>query len=331
MTSSDTKQGPAVSSDDDCVTHDRLGPLEAVDRYMSERDQHAEREIADYVEMEAEEKVKHAERVKVEYVSGDRYEIWAVVTDERRWWVITNLTNLYPQEDFPSSDYVLSFHIGLMQRIMSRPHKPDTYGPRPISEMARRFEQAEQLHDRAIEPEDYQAVGMQLRECLLVCCSAMQKQVQLPMNVEKPQAANFIAWSEILLNALCPGEQNKALRQFVKAHSDKTWQLVNWLTHSKSADRVASRIALNATGGVMGHFLDLQFREAEAIGHAQCPVCLSRDLRSHYSAKVGAFEACAKCGWSSHPNRARTVWRMFVRAMGELSHRIWPTQKGKLD
>jgi hypothetical protein len=242
MANTDTKQGPAVSNDDDCVTHDRLGPLEAAGRYMSERDPHEERDIVDYVEIEANEKVKHAERVKAEYVSGDPYEIWDVVTAEHRWWVITNPTNLYPQEDFPSFDYVLSFHIGLMQRVMSRPHKSNENGPHPINEMARRHEQAEHLHDRAIEPEDYQAVGMQLRECLLVCSSVMQKQVQIPTNVEKPQAANFIAWSELLLNALCPGEQNKALRQYVKSHSDKTWQLVNWLTHSKSADKLARRV-----------------------------------------------------------------------------------------
>jgi hypothetical protein len=35
------------------------------------------------------------------------------VTDEGRWWVITNLTNLYSQTHFPSLDYTLSFHIEL--------------------------------------------------------------------------------------------------------------------------------------------------------------------------------------------------------------------------
>jgi hypothetical protein len=58
-----------------------------------------------------------------------------------------------------------------------------------------------------------------------MCSSVMQKLVELSPDVEKPQAANFVAWSELLLNALCPGEQNKALRQFVKSQADKTWQL----------------------------------------------------------------------------------------------------------
>jgi hypothetical protein len=52
--------------DDDCVTHDRLGPLEAMARYMSERDPHAGRDIARYVGLEAgDETVQHVEKVKV--------------------------------------------------------------------------------------------------------------------------------------------------------------------------------------------------------------------------------------------------------------------------
>jgi predicted RNA-binding Zn-ribbon protein involved in translation (DUF1610 family) len=315
----------------DQLDDDRLGPLEVAERYRSERDPHAEREIADYVEMEAEEKVKHAERVKVEYVTGDPYEIWNVVTGERRWWVITNPTNLYPQEDFPSFDYALSFHIGVMQRVMSRSHKTDEdAAPHPINELGRRLEQAEYLRDRAIEPEDYQAVGMQLRECLLACSSVMQKHVRLSPDVEKPQAANFIAWSDLLLNELCPGEQNKALRQYVKSHSDKTWQLVNWLTHSKSADKVASGIALDATQSTMAYYVRLAFREpADGYIRKQCPVCGSRDLRAHYSAKGGAYEACGKCGWSSHPNQGRMIWRVVARELRGLVHRVWPSPTGR--
>ena len=48
-----------------------------------------------YVESEAKgESVKHVEKVKEEIVIGGVYEIWDVTTDQDRWWVITNLTNL---------------------------------------------------------------------------------------------------------------------------------------------------------------------------------------------------------------------------------------------
>ncbi len=76
-------------------------PPEDVGRYSVNRDPAREAGIARYVEIEAEgETVLHVELVKEEIVVGERYEIWDVTTDQERWWVITNLTNLYPQKLF---------------------------------------------------------------------------------------------------------------------------------------------------------------------------------------------------------------------------------------
>lgn len=55
---------------------------------------------------------------------GDPYEMWDVTTDQDRWWVITNPTNLYSQQHFPSLDYTLSFHIGLMARVVAARARP---------------------------------------------------------------------------------------------------------------------------------------------------------------------------------------------------------------
>jgi hypothetical protein len=203
-----------VEPQDDCVVHDHPVPPEEMARYTFERDPDAERDIANYVHGQArDETVQHVEKVKVEYVMGAPYEIWDVVTDKNRWWVITNGTNLYSQKHFPSLDYTLSFHVGLMMRMRSRPQGPDASDPQPFDEVARRHSQADELHERAIEAEDYQAVGMQLRECLLALSSVMQRRVEFPAHIEKPQGGNFIAWAEILANHLCPGESNKTLRQ----------------------------------------------------------------------------------------------------------------------
>ena len=43
----------------------------------------------------AKTKEENYEKVKQEVVLGEMYEIWDVITDKNRWWVITNLTNLY--------------------------------------------------------------------------------------------------------------------------------------------------------------------------------------------------------------------------------------------
>jgi hypothetical protein len=79
-------------------------PEEFVGRYSPDRDTASEKDIARYVEIEArDETVKHVELIKTEFVLGDKYEIWDVVTDKNRWWVVTNLTNLYSQKHFPES------------------------------------------------------------------------------------------------------------------------------------------------------------------------------------------------------------------------------------
>jgi hypothetical protein len=179
---------------DECVVHDHPVPPE-VGRYSVERDPAAEQDIARYVQMEAsDETVQHVERVKIEYVMGDRYEIWDVTTDKNRWWVITHPTNLYLQKYFPSLDYTLSFHVGLMMRVRSRPQGADSSDPNPFDEVFRRQEQAKHRFDRAIEAEDYQAVGMQLRECLISLVGVMRRRMELRVGIDMPQDANFVGW-----------------------------------------------------------------------------------------------------------------------------------------
>jgi hypothetical protein len=89
-------------------------PPDALATYTLGHDVHEEAEIADYVngQCRGDETVQYVERIKAEYVSGQRFDAWDVHTDKQRRWVLTNLTNLYPQAQFPSLDYTLSFHIG---------------------------------------------------------------------------------------------------------------------------------------------------------------------------------------------------------------------------
>ena len=137
--------------------------------------------------------MQHVEKVKQEVVLGHTYEIWDVTTDKDRWWVITILTNLYSQKHFPSLDYTLSFHIGLVMRLRSRPDGASSEQSTPFDEVFRRQEQAKNRHDSAVEAEDYQAVGMQLRECLISLVAALRRRVQINPDIERPQDANFVA------------------------------------------------------------------------------------------------------------------------------------------
>ena len=109
------------AASDECVVHTHPVPAGELSRYSVEGDEHSEADIANYVRGQArDEVVLHVERIKKEVVVGETYEIWDVTTDRGRWWVITNLTNLYSQQHFPSLDYTLSFHVGLMARLRSR-------------------------------------------------------------------------------------------------------------------------------------------------------------------------------------------------------------------
>ena len=181
-------------------------PADQLGQYSPERDYNAERNIADYVQAQGhhdDESVQHAERVKVEYVMGIPYEAWDVTTDKDRYWVFTNLTMLYSQQHFPSLDYTLSFHIGLMARIRSKDEQVAA-GTTPFDEVLRRLDQAEEALDRAVEVVDFQGVGMQLREAMISLMAAARRRTELPEDTLRPQDANVKGWGELLLRSLLP-------------------------------------------------------------------------------------------------------------------------------
>jgi hypothetical protein len=289
----------------ECVIHTHPVPPGELGRYSVDGDPHSEMDIASYVEIEApDENVQHVEKLKREIVLGDAYDIWEVTTDKDRWWVITNLTNLYSQKHFPSLDYTLSFHIGLMMRLRSRSDSVDGSDPSPFDEVLRRGEQASSKHDNAIEAEDYQAVGMLLRESLISLVGALRRRTEILDDVDRPQDSNFIGWTEVLTNQLCAGGTNKELRRHLKNIAKETWQLVNWLTHARSANKTASSIAIHSCQTVIGHFIQILERELTDKTD-ECPVCRSRNLRTHFDIAIPPdgdyYTSCGVCDWNNHP------------------------------
>ena len=146
MTTRDEK-----ASDKECIQPpDQRLPAEVLGRYTLGHDSHEEAEIADYVngQCRGDETVQYVELIKTEYVAGRRYDAWDVHTNRQRWWVLTNLTNLYSQAHFPSLDYTLSFHIGLMLRLQS--HDDRGREPDPFDEVYRRRDEVADLIVRII-------------------------------------------------------------------------------------------------------------------------------------------------------------------------------------
>lgn len=293
------------SEQDECVVHTRPVPPGELDRYAVESDPHLEKDIASYVESQApDESIQHVEKIKQEIVLGDVYEIWDVTTDKDRWWVITNFTNLYSQKHFPTLDYTLSFHIGLMMRLRNRSDRVDSSDPTPFDEVFRREEQAEKKHNSAVEAEDHQGVGMLLRESLISLVGALRRRAELSDEIDLPKDSDFNGWTDVLMNELCGGNSNKNLRQHLKNTAKETWQLVNWLTHAQKANKTASSIAIHSSQTVIGHFIRIFERDRTDLTE-ECPVCKSRNIRTHFDIDIPPdgdyFVSCGVCDWTNHP------------------------------
>jgi hypothetical protein len=268
-----------------CTVPKRL-PTTALPGMVTPQPKHEAEDIRRYVEIEAhDETVIHLEKVKSEVVQSKRMDVWDVHTDKSRWWVITNLTNLYPQDHFPSLDYTLTFHVGLMARLAERDGgEPDPQKER-IAAAWRRLDQAEEALELADEAEEFQAVGMRCREALLAFVSAVRDPSMVRPGAEAPKASDFVRWSEIVADTIAGGESASAVRGFLKSTAKSTWQLVAWLTHAQNAVRHDADLAAGATGTVLGAFTGALMRY-ESGQPDRCPRCGSYRLRSWYKPEL---------------------------------------------
>ena len=133
-----------------------------------------------------------SEKVAVERVGSMVYDIWDVHCADERWWAVTNPLNAYLQTDFKSRDVVLTFHIGLAIRVANQhtvPIREEAAEMLPGS--WRRWEQAVEALSTAAEAEDFQAVGMRLRECLVSFVGEVADDHLVPEGEEQPQAVEL--------------------------------------------------------------------------------------------------------------------------------------------
>lgn len=288
-----TKQRRA-SGKSECVIPPPV-PLEVLPQFTLNTPAHKERRIREYVEWQAkDEKVKHAERVTTETIFGRRHEVWDVHTDKTRWWVITEPTNLYSQALFPSMDYTLSFHVGLMARV----EEAERGAGRSRTKLApawRPWMQAADALDEADEAEAFQAVGMRCREALLQLVRALANEKMVPAGQEPPKRADFIHWCELLADHLAGGSSAAEVRGYLKALSRSTWQLVNWVTHASNATRSDAALALSATEAVLDALGMASLRNL-AGRPDRCPRCRSYSLIPEETEDGRPALVCESCG-----------------------------------
>lgn len=260
------------------------------------------RAIEDYLisQSGADFEVEHVEKLTSEYVLGHQYDVWDAHTNEGRWWVITPFTNLYSQDQIKSMDIALSFHIGLMSRVMSNnPIRFNQDGSRSwVLEVMRRLETAGDNLDRAKEVEDFQAVGMRLRETLLTLMDRLRSlDLEIPSTVELPaQDGNFKGWAEVFSGVLAPGSSSARFRKVLKAQSDNTWEYLGWLTHARNASALDGRLAQSFTGGLVEAFI-LAIERIERSAEERCPACSSYQISRQYLGDGDWIRLCGTCGW----------------------------------
>ncbi len=285
--------------------------IAAIQQIALKEPDHQRQEIADYVEWqvnkgaETQHKVLHLERIKSEVVFGTEHVAWDVHTDEPgRWWVITGPTNLYSQQAFPSLDYTLSFHVGVMARVAARDAKraPPSRKDR-LRSAWRRWETATDAVDLAQEAEDFQAVGMRCRETLVSLVKSLQKDIKLPEGTNIPKAADFVGWFTHIAQHYAGGARNEHIRSYLKTTSKETWQLVNWLTHTSKASLHEAHLALDATSNLLG-MVSLVVIQAESAAPQTCPKCNSYRIVAVYEPDIGRdppyVSLCESCGWNNH-------------------------------
>ncbi len=287
---------------DDCVIPAPVEP-EALERYLLRQSPYdGSEEIRSYVESQSpEEQVTYLERISGERVLANDHEIWDVHTTGERYWVITRPTNLYSQRLFPSADYTLTFHVGLMARLASRErgHADDEQRNR-LASAWRRWTQAAEALDHAHEAEEFQAVGMRCRECLLDLARSIAEDPMVPPGREVPKSGDFIHWSEFIADALVRGPSAREVRSYLKTIARSAWQLVSWLTHASNAVRLDGEMAVEATHSVVVAFAAAVIRFEHGIP-SRCPQCGSYKVATRYLAETeadGVYACvCETCGW----------------------------------
>jgi len=293
----------------DCLIPPRV-PNAAINQFAFKRDDAESRSIAEYVEWQCnkkmrktKERVTFLEKVLTEHVMGVANNCWNVHTNKGQWWVIDGfMTNLYSQKLFPSLDYLLSFHLGLALRLNSeREGTKDIRLRDRLGAALRKWEQAAQALDEANESEEVQAVGMRCRETLLTFIRSVSRPEMVLSGTEPPQTGNFVAWSELVANHIAAGKENERIRGFLKALADKSWDLVNWLTHSQNVSKVDGQMAIDATHLVLEAFgaalMRLERRMPERCGR-----CGSLRLQLVYMPELDNDVAiCQSCGFLMAP------------------------------
>lgn len=269
---------------------------------MPDLPEHEARYIRDYVDSQShDDKAGLVQKIGSRRVMGRGHDLYDVHCEHSRWWVITEPTNLYSQDDFPEVEQAFIFHLGLgiFMADRSRAELPPEEEEQ-VSGAWRRFKQALADMDDAGESEDFQAVGIKCRDALLAVVRDHRSAEWVGEVDEPPKLSDFKGWGSIFAERLAEAR----VRSYLKALVDKTWDLTVWLQHNTNATPGDAELVLDATG----HFLSALSRliRRRDFGEPErCPRCasyrLDEDMEVVDEPEQGMLDStiCGACGWQS--------------------------------
>ncbi len=295
--------------------------------------------VTEFMDMRApDEDVTLIQKMYSENVHGTLHEIYDVHTDKERWWVITDPMNMYSQEQFPNMDIALTFHIGLMFRVLrAEKERAGDVDESPFVGCFRQLEDASDALSQAMELSDFQAIGVRCRETLLAFTDASQRVFPWASQAEKPKKADFKAWVDHVCTVMLSGETHENRRHLFKTVLDASWKFNNWLTHAKGATWHDAESAVASTDNAISLCMSAIYRHMRGEPE-RCPVCGSSRLeRQHahnpeYQDEIWERPACQKCPWTGaetviKPSKKRREKKAKVK--GECSIQTVPLRKIK--
>jgi hypothetical protein len=209
----------------------------------------------------------------------------------------------------PSLDYTLSFHIGLMARVAARREPEGSEAEQEfLLVTSRKMVQASEAFDKADEAEEFQAVGMRCRECLLALIRELTSGGGFLNGTEAPgweiSRRGMIA-SPI---SVAPGGSKEHVRTYLKTAGDRAWRLVNWLTHAANATRSDAELAVSATSHVINNYALAVLRK-RIDAPERCARCNSYKIALDWRPDLGPsglyIPRCESCGAVKMPPKPR--------------------------
>ena len=254
-----------------------------------------------YLSQSTDASVTFVQKVYAETVIEHTHEIWDLHASDGRWWIITNPTNLYSQEQFPNMDLALTFHMGSCLRTpRTDRQRGDIAIARLFGSVLQAITDCDDALSQANDAGAYRAIGVRCRENLLAFIHAAQGAFEWPEN--DLQKSNFVGWVDLICAELLPSPANKERRRIFKSGLKEAWTYVNWLTHSQSGKWIDAEVATTTVSYALGMAINLVMRQLRGVPD-QCPQCESGNLSpiegldSNNPGVIFERPTCDDCGW----------------------------------